>query len=116
MVAGLLQTLSIDAGYLAGLIVAVGIIWRATRNARNGARWFFRRLSAAAELVEKELTPNGGESIHDRAGKILAKVLEHDAALHRGAERFDRIEERLDNMGGTVSYESFPRESIDRQG
>lgn len=104
----ILQSTSMVVGAVAAILVGLGVIIRYVRKMYHWTHWFSERVLAVFDLVEKELTPNGGESIHDRVGKILVKVLEHDKALHRGAERFDRIEERLDNMGGTVSYEPFP--------
>jgi hypothetical protein len=70
-----------DAGstvvVIAGVVVAIGTLWRMV------LRPIGTRLGALAIIVERELEPNGGDSLRDQIDAIRADLIAHMAAEDR---------------------------------
>lgn len=81
---------------VAAVLAAVGVIWRTA--VRPVIRWG-RRIEAAVNTVEHEMTPNSGSSIKDAVDDMRGQVGQIHERLERGDARFDRIEARLSEVG-----------------
>lgn len=84
----------IVAGAVAAAIGPIGVLPR--RFARMTVS-FWRRMKAAAVLVERELNPNGGESIKDSVTQIRDMLRAHTdehGVLHERVSALERSDRR----------------------
>lgn len=78
---------------LAGVVVAVGTLWRMV------LRPIGQRVTTLAHLVEREMTPNGGASLRDQIDGLRADVEAHARAE---AEAVAEMRARLDALNVAV--------------
>ena len=87
MIADGLGTTGSTIVVIAGVIVAIGTLWRMV------LRPLGLRLGALATIVERELEPNGGSSLRDQIDAIGTDLTAHMAAEERSvAELHARLE------------------------
>lgn len=75
---------------LAAACVAAGIVWRylvtplfhAARSTLRGWRDLRERVRAAAVIIQRELTPNGGASVKDHVTGLAARVAKLEGGQH----------------------------------
>lgn len=69
----------------------VGAVWKSWGPGRQA----IDAIEAAAELIQAQLTANGGSSLLDRVSRIDDRVASIEDRLVKGEDRFAAIEARL---------------------
>lgn len=69
----------------------IGAVWKSWGPGRQA----IDAIEAAAELIQAQLTNNGGSSLLDRVSRIDERVERIENRLTKGEERFAAIEARL---------------------